>query len=112
MVTLHTTDRNKCIASFRLGIGEEILQLASLVAAIGIRGIQVIALGVDGNMVGGGLGQVGTDAGEGVDWRGAEEEGRPGDGGEGFGESEVGHGIGIGIGIDMYLLDSKSRSKR
>jgi hypothetical protein len=49
MVALHAANRDEGGATLRQGVGEQILQLAGFVAAICLRGVQVIPLGVDGH---------------------------------------------------------------
>lgn len=78
VVALHAADADEGVASLGARVGEEVLQFAGLVAAVGEAGVEVVAFGVDGDAGA----QVGGDAGEGVDGGGPEEEGGSGDGGE------------------------------
>src|SRR6185437_10228099 len=48
VVGLHAADRNQRVAAFGQGIGDQVLQLARLVTAVGDPRVTVLALGPDG----------------------------------------------------------------
>ena len=70
VVGLHPADRHERVAALVEGLGDEVLQLAHLVAAEGDPGVAVLALGPDLDPAPEGLAQ----AGQWVDGRRAEEQ--------------------------------------
>lgn len=82
MVGLDAADGDEGRGVLGEGVGDEVLEFAGFVAAVGEGGVEVFAFGVDGGV------QIGGGVGEGVDGGGAEGEGVAGDGGEGFWEGD------------------------
>jgi hypothetical protein len=84
MVALHAADGHEGVTALGLSIGEEILELTSLIAAVCVGGVQVIALCVDVDTMRAVASEVRADAGKSVNGRVAKKEGSARDGGEGL----------------------------